>query len=147
MRSLVAEAARHAAAGGIDHFDLELRHERKRPLHRRHRAEGLLVAVAVHERTLFGERFQRERESPGFALAREEFLEEQRLTREGVGVGAREHRLEFIAQGQQARGLQADDSDFPLHVGLERGEHALRFGLCFVHHPGRKERAPAAQRP
>src|SRR5258706_5651728 len=144
---LVAEAAGHAAAGGLDRLDLELRSERQRPLHSGHRAESLLVAVAVQERALFGERLELEREAAGFVLEREELLEEQRLRGERVGLAAREHRLEFVAQGQEAGRLEADDIDSAPHVGLERVQHATRLGLRLVYHAGREKGAAAAQRP
>src|SRR2546427_2341609 len=37
-------------------------------------------------------------------------------------LAAREHRLEFVAQGQKAGRLEADDIDAASHVGLERGD-------------------------
>src|SRR5213596_841483 len=144
---LVAEAAGHAAAGGLDRLDFQLRDERKRLPHRRHRAEGLLVAMAVQERALLGERLELEREAAGFVLEREELLEEQRCVRERVGLAAREHRLEFVAQGQKAGRLEADDIDAASHVGLERGQHPLRLGLRLLDHSRREESAAAAQRP
>src|SRR5258708_33994262 len=64
---LVAEAARHAAAGGLDRLDLQLRNERQSTLHGAHRAESLLVAVAVQEPPLFGERLELDREAAVFS--------------------------------------------------------------------------------
>src|SRR5260221_2779267 len=54
LPGLVAEAAGHAAAGGLDRLDLQLRNQGQRPLHTGHRAESLLVARAVAGRRLFG---------------------------------------------------------------------------------------------
>jgi len=125
----------------------EPRNERKRLPHRRHDVEGLLMAVSVQERALFGERLELEREAAGFVLEREELLEEQRLRSERVGLAAREHRLEFVAQGQKAGRLEADDIDAASHVGLERGQHPLRLGLRLLDHSRREESAAAAQRP
>src|SRR2546427_10249664 len=62
-------------------------------------------------------------------------------------LAAREHRLEFVAQGQKAGRLEADDLDAASHVGLERGQHPLRLGLRLLDHSRREESAAAAQRP
>ena len=64
----------------LDRLHLEPGNERERPLHRRHRAERLLVAMPVQQRLGFAAaRFSSSREPPGVGLAREKLLEEQRM--------------------------------------------------------------------
>ena len=49
MLGLVAEAARHAAAGALDRFGLEPRHQRERGQQRRRAVEALAVAMGVDQ--------------------------------------------------------------------------------------------------
>src|ERR1700722_17337017 len=51
----IAERAGHAAATGLDGFNLQARNEAKRLFDRLERAKGFLVTVAVHHR-FFGDR-------------------------------------------------------------------------------------------
>ena len=74
---LVAEGAGHAAAGALDHPDLEARHAGEDRLHRREGAERLLVAMPVHMRdppALIG---QRQRDAPRLEIGREHLLDEE----------------------------------------------------------------------
>ena len=65
-------------------------------------AEGLLVAMPVQQRGPARHRGEGEVEAAGRALAVDEFLEELGVLGERLGVGAGQHRREFVAQGQQA---------------------------------------------
>ncbi len=76
-------------------------------------------------------------------LLRQELLEQEGVPRELIGA-FHQHR-EFIAQGEEARRLQADDRNTPRRGGPEYLEHALSFALCLVHHAGRKECPSAAK--
>ena len=52
MGCFIAEAAGHAAAAALDQFGLDARDQPEDVQDRRHRAEGLLVAVAVQQHAL-----------------------------------------------------------------------------------------------
>jgi len=107
---LVAEISRHSAARRFDRLDFQLRNERQRPLDRGHGAEGLLVAMAVQERALLGERLELERETAGFVLAREELLEEQRAFGERVGLATRSIALNSSRRVRRQEGSRPTTS-------------------------------------
>ena len=51
---------------------------------------------------------------------------------------------EFVAQGEQARRLQADDGDTPAHIGEQCIDCAPRFLARLVDHTRGEESAAAA---
>ena len=75
---VIAKAAGHAAAGAFDQFGLCARDQPQHLQDRRHRAEGLLVAMAM-EQDGRGRRLEGQGKAPGLGLARQEFFQQQRL--------------------------------------------------------------------
>src|SRR3981189_48527 len=60
-------------------------------------------------------------------------------------LAARQHGAKFIAEAEQARGLEPDDCRAAVNPGLERLQRATRLRLGFLDQPGREERPAAAQ--
>src|SRR5437773_1855406 len=141
---LVAEAACHAAAARFDRLDPQLRDQLQHPHHRGHGVERFLMAMAVQQR-LFRQRREASREMARVELAGDEFLEQKRMACEDFA--ARKHGAEFVAEAEQARGLEPDDRRAALDPGRERLQRATRLCLGFLDQPGREERPPAAQGP
>ena len=108
---LVAEAAGHAAAARLDRLDLRARARASAPSRTaRHRAERLLVAVAVQQRFLLRQRLQRRARAgpPSFSRARNS-SNRQRVSASSAAASPGQHRQEFVAQREQARRLEPDD--------------------------------------
>ena len=125
----------------------EIGHQRQRLLHRAHRAERLLVAVAVQQRALLRQRLQLELEPAGLLLAHQEFLEQEGVVGDRLRLLAQPHGEKLVAQGEQARRLEADDRHA---LGDERRsarEQPLGLVARLVDLAGREIGAPTAQRP
>ncbi len=144
---LVAEGAGHAAAARLDRVHRQVRDEPNDPLHRRQRAEALLVAVAVQHRLAFGQGMKVEMEAPGLRLTRQELFEQQGAPGHAPGVLARQQRQRLVAEGEEAGGLQPDHRHAGGDVGEQGVERAADLGAGLVHHADRQVRAAAAQRP
>ena len=83
-------------------------------------------------------------EPSGGRFARQKFLEQQRI----LGNASRRialHKLDFVAEAEQAAWLEADDRHVPFNIWRKRSERALRFRSRLVHFSDRKERPAAAQ--
>ncbi len=68
------------------------------------------MAVAVHQHRRLDRR-EGDVEAAGLRLARDELLEQQRLPRDRDRLVAEAERQRLVAQGQEARRLEADDGD------------------------------------
>ena len=82
-------------------------HQRQRLLHGAHRAERLLVAMAVQQRRLLGSGFSSSSAGPPSSRA-PGIPRTGRRCRDRLRLRAEAHREELVAQGEQARRLQAD---------------------------------------
>ena len=91
----------------LDRLDLETGDEPEHGFDRAEGVERLLMAMAVHQRAV-GDLLQRKIEPPGVRLARQEFLEGQRLLGEPLAPLALHHRRHFVAEAEQAARLQTD---------------------------------------
>ena len=134
---LIAEGARHAAAGRGDRRNRQIRRLAQRRERGVESAEALLMAMAVHMR-LRRHRPKRERN----LFARHPLAEGDRAARERSRFAARQQGQEFVAQGQQAGGLEADDR----RVARERRQRPPGFGARLLDQAGRKIGAAAAER-
>ena len=113
VAGLVAEAARHAAAGAFDHLRFGTRDQAQHVQDHVCRAKGFLVAMAVHQhRRVHG--FEAGLEAAGLGFARDELLEQQRVLRHEFGLVAQTQHQSLVAQRQQAGRLQPDDG----HAGF-----------------------------
>src|SRR5690625_1152400 len=72
---LIAESAGHAAAGGFDHLNFELRYPFKKSLKRCEGVKGLLVTMPVKERPMPSDRLERQGKPARRQLRRKVFLE------------------------------------------------------------------------
>ena len=117
----------------------------QRALHRRHRAEGLLVAVAM-QIGLPADRLQRQRQPPGLRLAQQELLEQQADAASRVGLLARDQRRKLVAQGEEAGRLQPDDALPARTCGISAAMVRSRLRLGAVRHAGGDIGPPAAER-
>src|SRR5260370_24628160 len=90
----IAEGARHAATARLDGFDIQIGHQPQHLLDRFERAEGFLVAVAVHQ-GLAGDTAERQLQTPGASLANQKLLEQQRVRADAFCniVGAQRKQL------------------------------------------------------
>ena len=141
----VAEGAGHAAAARFDCLHLQPPHQPKRPLHCSHGAERLLVAVAVqqHLALAFGDRLG---DAAGLSLAREKFLEQDRPAQASRSVSAPGSiDSEFVAQREQAGGLEADDGHTARDERGGGGKDAAGLGARLLDQASGEKRAPAAQ--
>src|SRR5207302_10340538 len=98
--------------------------------------------MAVQQRR-FRHRREAHREMACVELAGDEFLEQKRMACEDFGP--RQHGAKFVAEAEQARGLEPDDRRAALDPGLERLERATRLRLGLLDEPRLKEGPAAAQ--
>src|SRR6516162_11355044 len=103
------------------------------------------MAVAMQQR-LLGHRRERELERAGLRLARQEFLEQQRVRGQATRILTLDERRDFVAEAEHAARLETDERSRALEEGGERGHAALRLAPRLVDEPDREEGAPAAQR-
>src|SRR5437764_5023647 len=104
------------------------------------------MAMSVEVRLARTVRAQGELELSAPRLAGEEFLEQQRLLRDGLDGAFLHHGSELVAQRQEARGLDSDDGNAALRMRAERVDEPRQLHPRLVHQAGAEERAPAAQR-
>ncbi|MDT4849014.1 hypothetical protein FQZ97_831230 [compost metagenome] len=90
-----------------------------------------------------GGRLQREFEAAGLAFAGDELFEQQRLLRDGLRLVAEAHHQRFVAQREQARGLEPDDGNAGLRQRQQRIDQCPGANLGLVHHAAGQE-GPAA---
>src|SRR5262249_62190662 len=90
---------------------------------------------------------EREPECPGLRLARQEFLEQQRVCGQAARILAPDERRDFVAEAEHAARLEADQRSCALEEGGERGQAALRLASRLVDEPDREEGTPTAERP
>ncbi len=98
---LETERSGHAAAAGLDQFELQPRHEPQSLAHRFHQAESLLVAMAVDVDLDPVARPQRQFQAAQ-QFARQKFLEQVQVLAERADLGAEAEAEEFVAHGQKA---------------------------------------------
>jgi hypothetical protein len=84
-------------------------------------------------------------ELTSLGLAGQELLEQQRAPGDLLRALAQAHDQQFVAQGQEARRLQANDGDALLGERQQALNHLARLGLGLVHHAGGEEGAAAAE--
>ena len=114
------------------------RHGAQHRLDRAHRAEGLLVAVAVQMRDAARPGPGRQDDVvPGARSAASSFLEqERRLRRPAATSSSGSIAMNLVAEGQEAGGLEPDDARALRDVGRQRVERAPRL-RCAPRRPGR----------
>jgi hypothetical protein len=91
------------------------------------------------------DRLERQREPAGLGLARDVFLEQQRVCSDRAGIPGLDQRRDLVAKAQDAARLQPDDRNAALGEWRERGDAALRLATRLAHQPDRQECASAAQ--
>ena len=96
---------------------------------------------------LAGDGAERKLQPPGLRLAHQKFLEQHRMRADRFGVVVGPQRQQFVAQRQQAARLQPDDRHATRGKRRKACDQPVQLGARLIDKPGRKERAPAAQRP
>src|SRR5665213_1333488 len=83
------------------------------------------------------------RETPGLGLARDKFLEEERMRRRAARVLAGKDSGDFIAKRQNATRLQPYDGNAARKIGHQGGETAGHFAARRLDITDRKKSPPA----
>src|SRR2546430_12901717 len=103
------------------------------------------MAMAVEVRLARTVRAQGQLQLSAPRLAGEEFLEQERLVRNGLDGPLLHHGSELVAQRQQAGRLDSDDGNAAFRMGAERVHEPRQLNAGLVHQTGAEEGAPAAQ--
>ena len=91
--------------------------------------------MAVYD-SLLGDGAERQLQPAGFGLAHQKLLEGERMGADGLGVVVLAQRGEFVAQGQQAARLEADDRHAAGGEGREGGDETVELGPGFIDETG-----------
>ena len=140
MLGLVAERARHAAAGRIEGLDLEAGHELQRRGAGAGGGEGLLVAMRVQHR--FARRAARAAARSGRPWPRRRRIPRRAWRCAASARGSRRPAAsaqQLVAQGQEARRLEPDDRHARGDVRRQRRDQAPRLARA-PRRPGRRVR-------
>ena len=90
---------------------------------------------------------ERQREAAGLGLAHQKLLEQQRMRADALGRRVRSQRQQFVAQGQQAARLEANDRHAARSERRIGRDQPVEFDTGVVDQAGREKRSAAAQRP
>src|SRR5690349_16325057 len=85
------------------------------------------MAMTMHQHARASTVHQLQVKRAGFRFTYQEFFEHQGSLGYFPDPLSRKQSLPFVAQAEQARGLQADDVYAAAHPGCERVDHARRF--------------------
>src|SRR5581483_9128690 len=132
-------------ATGLDGFDLQFRDEPQSLFDRLERAEGLLVAVAMHH-GLVGDRAKSQLQPSGSGLAHQKFLEHESLRADGLGPLVRAQRQQLVTQREKTTWLEADDRHAARRERRVGGNQTVELSTGVIDRTGRQEGAAATQR-
>ena len=80
-------------------------------------------------------------------VGRQQLLDQQCSFRQRLDLGLRKQRRELVTKTHQAGGFEPDDPRALCHEGRQRIDRPLCLSPRLVDQSGRKEGAPAAERP
>ncbi len=141
--ALIAETARHAAAGTLDEHRVRPGQQPHRLEQSADRAEGLLVTMGMDQQRAVHAP-QAQRAASGTHLARDELLEQQGLRRDPLRGRAEPERQCLVAQRQQAGRLEAHDGDACARKRIEHLDQLTCPCTTLAYHPLAQPGAAAA---